>query len=164
MTPEQCCIAKWKRLNSRDGHEMREPSLPLSVSANRFLPIVHSALNGPGATIARRNASKLDGHYRPDPPSLPATGRVREAPQPGIYKASTVIFSNVAAMRSRNWKDKIRLYLRTARHTHDVPVGRTALSTLEGGKQCLLVTSGLAAIATVSMSACSKTGDEVLIA
>ena len=28
------------------------------------------------------------------------------APQPGVYKASTVIFPNVAAMRSREWKDK----------------------------------------------------------
>ena len=29
-----------------------------------------------------------------------------EAPQPGVFKASTVIFPNVAAMREREWKDK----------------------------------------------------------
>jgi cystathionine beta-lyase/cystathionine gamma-synthase len=28
------------------------------------------------------------------------------APQPGVFKASTVIFPNVAAMRARDWKDK----------------------------------------------------------
>ena len=27
------------------------------------------------------------------------------APQPGVFKASTVIFPNVAAMRHREWKD-----------------------------------------------------------
>ena len=35
---------------------------------------------------------------------VPPAGFV--APQPGVYKASTVIFPNVAAMRSREWKDK----------------------------------------------------------
>ena len=29
-----------------------------------------------------------------------------EAPQPGVFKASTVFFPTVAAMRSREWKDK----------------------------------------------------------
>jgi len=29
-----------------------------------------------------------------------------EAPQPGIFKASTVIFPNVAALRARDWKNK----------------------------------------------------------
>ena len=28
------------------------------------------------------------------------------APQPGIYKASTVFFADVAAMRARDWKTK----------------------------------------------------------
>ena len=28
------------------------------------------------------------------------------APQPGVYKASTVIFPTVAAMRARDWKHK----------------------------------------------------------
>ena len=29
-----------------------------------------------------------------------------DAPQPGVFKASTVIFPNVAAMRGRDWKNK----------------------------------------------------------
>ena len=29
-----------------------------------------------------------------------------EAPQQGVFKASTVVFPNVAAMRTREWKDK----------------------------------------------------------
>ena len=29
-----------------------------------------------------------------------------DSPQPGIFKASSVFFPNVAAMRSREWKDK----------------------------------------------------------
>ena len=29
-----------------------------------------------------------------------------DAPQPGVFKASTVIFANVAAMRARNWREK----------------------------------------------------------
>jgi cystathionine beta-lyase len=28
------------------------------------------------------------------------------APQPGVFKASTVIFPNVAALQARNWKEK----------------------------------------------------------
>ena len=37
-------------------------------------------------------------------PYTPPSGFV--APQPGVFKASTVIFPNVAAMRSFEWKDK----------------------------------------------------------
>ena len=37
-------------------------------------------------------------------PYLPPAGF--EAPQPGVHKASTVLFPDVAAMRRREWKDK----------------------------------------------------------
>lgn len=84
-----------------------------------------------------------------------------KAPQPGVYKASTVIFPSVAAMRARDWK-----------HRHGYTYGlhgtpttfqlEERLCTLEGGKRCVLLPSGLAAIANVSM-ALLKTGDEVLI-
>ena len=37
-------------------------------------------------------------------PYLPPSGFVSE--QPGVFKASTVIFPNVAALRARNWKEK----------------------------------------------------------
>ena len=83
------------------------------------------------------------------------------APQPGIFKASTVFFADVAAMRARDWKTK-------AGYTyglHGTPTTFTLeerLATLEGGTDCLLVPSGLAAISLVAF-ALLKTGGEVLI-
>ncbi len=83
------------------------------------------------------------------------------APQVGVHKASTVVFSNVAALRARNWKDK-------GGYTyglHGTPTTFTLeerIATLEGGLQTLLVPSGLAAIALVDM-ALLRAGDEVLI-
>ena len=84
-----------------------------------------------------------------------------EAPQPGIFKASTVIFPNTAAMRSRNWKNKTG-YTYGLHGTPTTFLLEERLNALEGGTQCLLVPSGLAAIANVSL-ALLKTGDEVLI-
>jgi len=83
------------------------------------------------------------------------------APQPGVFKASTVYFPNVAAMRHFEWKDKTAYTY----GLHGTPTTYTLeerLCTLEGGGQCLLVPSGLAAIATVAL-ALLKSGDEVLI-
>jgi cystathionine beta-lyase len=83
------------------------------------------------------------------------------APQPGVFKASTVFFADVAAMRARDWKTK-------AGYTyglHGTPTTFTLearLASLEGGTDCLLVPSGLAAISLVSF-ALLKTGGEVLI-
>ncbi len=92
-------------------------------------------------------------------PYQPPAGFV--APQPGVFKASTVIFANVATMRSVEWKDKTG-YTYGLHGTPTTYQLEERLCTLEGGLQCLLVTSGLAAIATVSMSLL-KSGDEVLI-
>lgn len=83
------------------------------------------------------------------------------APQPGVFKASTVFFPNVAAMRSREWKDKTG-YTYGLHGTPTSYLLEERLATLEGGAQCLLVPSGLAAIATVALSLL-KSGDEVLI-
>jgi cystathionine beta-lyase len=83
------------------------------------------------------------------------------APQPGVFKASTVFFPDVAAMRHFEWKDKTAYTY----GLHGTPTSYTLeerLCTLEGGGQCLLVPSGLAAIATVAM-ALLRSGDEVLI-
>lgn len=83
------------------------------------------------------------------------------APMMGVYKASTVIFQNVAAMRSRQWKDKSSYTY----GLHGTPTTFTLeerLCTLEGGLHCLLVPSGLAAIANVSLALLTS-GDEVLI-
>lgn len=83
------------------------------------------------------------------------------APQPGVFKASTVFFANVAALRTREWKDKSG-YTYGLHGTPTTFLLEERLCTLEGGLQCLLVPSGLAAIANVAL-ALLKTGDEVLI-
>ena len=83
------------------------------------------------------------------------------AMQPGVFKASTVIFPNVAALRARDWRSR-------AGYTyglHGTPTTFTLeerIATLEGGTYCTLAPSGLAAIATVNM-ALLKQGDEVLL-
>ena len=92
-------------------------------------------------------------------PYVPPAGFV--APQPGVFKASTVIFPSVAAMRSREWKDKSGYTY----GLHGTPTTFTLeerLCALEGGLQCVLVPSGLAAIANVAL-ALLQPGDEVLI-
>lgn len=83
------------------------------------------------------------------------------APQPPVHKASTVIFPNVAAMRAREWKDKTS-YTYGLHGTPTTYLLEERLATLEGAAQCLLVPSGLAAIANVAL-ALLRTGDEVLI-
>lgn len=92
-------------------------------------------------------------------PYTPPAGFV--APQPGVFKASTVIFPNVAAMRDFEWKDK-SAYTYGLHGTPTTYTLEERLCTLEGGTQCLLVPSGLAAIANVALSLL-HTGDEVLI-
>ena len=83
------------------------------------------------------------------------------APQPGVFKASTVFFTSVAAMREVEWKDKTG-YTYGLHGTPTTYQLEERLCTLEGGLQCLLVPSGLSAVATVAMSLL-KTGDEVLL-
>ncbi len=84
-----------------------------------------------------------------------------EAPQIGVFKASTVIFPNVAAMRTREWMDK-SAYTYGLHGTPTTFTLEERLATLEGGTHCILTPSGLAAIAHVDL-ALLKTGDEVLI-
>jgi cystathionine beta-lyase len=83
------------------------------------------------------------------------------APQVGVFKASTVYFPTVASMRSREWKDK-SAYTYGLHGTPTSYALEERLCTLEGGIHCLLVPSGLAAVALVAMSML-KAGDEVLI-
>jgi cystathionine beta-lyase len=83
------------------------------------------------------------------------------APQPGVFKASTVIFPSVAAMRHFEWKDKTA-YTYGLHGTPTTYMLEERLCTLEGGLQCLLLPSGLAAIANVALSLL-RTGDEVLM-
>lgn len=92
-------------------------------------------------------------------PYVPPAGFA--APQPGVFKASTVFFPTVADMRAREWKDKTAYTY----GLHGTPTTYTLeerISALEGGLQSLLVPSGLAAIANVALSLL-KTGDTVLI-
>ena len=83
------------------------------------------------------------------------------APQPGVYKASTVIFPNVAALRARDWKHKTG-YTYGLHGTPTTFQLEERIATLEGAKQCLLVPSGLAAIACVDFALLAS-GDEVLL-
>jgi len=84
-----------------------------------------------------------------------------DAPQPGVFKASTVYFPSVAAMRSREWKNKTA-YTYGLHGTPTTYLLEERLCALEGGLQCVLVPSGLAAIANTAL-ALLKAGDEVLI-
>jgi cystathionine beta-lyase len=92
-------------------------------------------------------------------PYVPPAGFV--APQPGVFKASTVIFSDVASLRARNWKYK-EGYTYGLHGTPTTFMLEERIATLEGGTHCVLVPSGLAAIATVDMALLSA-GDEVLL-
>jgi cysteine-S-conjugate beta-lyase len=92
-------------------------------------------------------------------PYIPPAGF--EAPQPGVFKASTVYFPTVANMRQREWKDK-SAYTYGLHGTPTTYTLEERLCTLEGGAQCVLVPSGLAALATVAL-ALLHSGDEVLL-
>ncbi len=84
-----------------------------------------------------------------------------EAPMPGVHKASTVIFKDVAALRDREWRHKTGYTY----GLHGTPTTFTLeerIATLEGGLQCLLAPSGLAALALVNQALLGQ-GDEVLI-
>ncbi len=83
------------------------------------------------------------------------------APQPGIFKASTVIFPNVAAMRARDWREKAG-YTYGLHGTPTTFLLEERIAALEGGKQCVLVPSGLAAIANVNLALLTS-GGEVLL-
>jgi cystathionine beta-lyase len=78
-----------------------------------------------------------------------------------IHHASTVLFENVAAMRSGEWKEK-NAYTYGLHGTPTTFTLEARLAEIEGGKHCLLAPSGLAAIAMIDM-ALLKTGDDVLL-
>jgi cystathionine beta-lyase len=78
-----------------------------------------------------------------------------------IHHASTVLFKDVAAMRSRNWQDKSAYTY----GLHGTPTSFTLearLAEIEQGTHCLLAPSGLAAITLVNM-ALLQSGDDVLL-
>jgi cystathionine beta-lyase len=84
-----------------------------------------------------------------------------EALPPAVHKASTVIFPNVQAMRTQEWKDKSGYTY----GLHGTPTTFTLeerIATIEGGRFCVLAPSGLAAVALVDM-AFLRQGDELLL-
>jgi cystathionine beta-lyase len=83
------------------------------------------------------------------------------APQLGVYKASTVMFDNVAALRARDWRSKAG-YTYGLHGTPTTFALEERIATLEGGTETVLVPSGLAAVALVDL-ALLKQGDEVLL-
>ncbi|MEO8298693.1 MAG: PLP-dependent transferase [Burkholderiales bacterium] len=83
------------------------------------------------------------------------------APQPGVFKASTVFFPNVAASRDRRWIDK-SAYTYGLHGTPTTFTLEARLATLEGARHVILCPSGLAAITLVDI-ALLKAGDEMLL-
>jgi cysteine-S-conjugate beta-lyase len=84
-----------------------------------------------------------------------------DSPQIGVHKASTVIFKDVAAMRSRDWKKKDS-YTYGLHGTPTTFALEERIASLEGGLQCVLVPSGLAAIISVDLALLGQ-GDEMLL-
>nr|WP_283093289.1 cystathionine beta-lyase [Noviherbaspirillum sp. L7-7A] len=78
-----------------------------------------------------------------------------------IHHASTVLFKDVAALRSRNWQDKTG-YTYGLHGTPTTFTLEARLAAIEGGSHCVLAPSGLAAIAMVDL-ALLRTGDDVLL-
>ncbi|MDM5180931.1 cystathionine beta-lyase [Massilia sp. DJPM01] len=78
-----------------------------------------------------------------------------------IHHASTVLFKDVAAMRSGEWKDK-NAYTYGLHGTPTTFTLEARLAAIEDGQFCLLAPSGLAAIAMVDF-ALLKSGDDVLL-
>ena len=84
-----------------------------------------------------------------------------DSPAPGVFKASTVIFPNTAALRARDWRRRDG-YTYGLHGTPTTFLLEERIASLEGGLQCVLVPSGLAAVALVDMALLSP-GDEVLL-
>lgn len=78
-----------------------------------------------------------------------------------IHHASTVLFKNVAAMRSGDWKEK-NAYTYGLHGTPTTFTLEARLAEIEDGRHCLLAPSGLAAIAMVDF-ALLRSGDDVLL-
>ncbi|MFM8768614.1 MAG: cystathionine beta-lyase [Rubrivivax sp.] len=80
---------------------------------------------------------------------------------PAVHKASTVMFKDVAALRSRMTQGK-QGYTYGLHGTPTTYTLEQRVASLEGGLYCELAPSGLAAITIVNM-AFLKSGDEVLL-
>lgn len=81
--------------------------------------------------------------------------------QPPVYRASTVVFENMAAVASHTWQNK-QAYTYGLHGTPSSFVLEEHLASLEGGAHCLLLPSGLAALSLVDY-ALLQAGDELLL-
>lgn len=84
-----------------------------------------------------------------------------DAYPPGIHRASTVLFENVAALRSGDWKNKTA-YTYGLHGTPTTFTLEARLAEIEGGTHCLLAPSGLSAISMVDFAFLAS-GDDVLL-
>lgn len=80
---------------------------------------------------------------------------------PPVYKASTVFFRSVKAMRAHDWRQE-NSYGYGLDNTPTTLTLAHQIATLEGGAHALLCPSGLSALAVVNL-ALLKAGDEVLL-
>ena len=78
-----------------------------------------------------------------------------------IHHASTVLFRDVAALRSRDWQEK-SAYTYGLHGTPTTFTLEARLAEIEGGSDCLLAPSGLAAIAMIDL-ALLRAGDDFLV-
>jgi cystathionine beta-lyase len=83
------------------------------------------------------------------------------SPQVPVHKASSVFFNTVEDMRTRQWLDKSG-YTYGLHGTPTTFILEERLCQLEGAKHCLLLPSGLAALAQVNMALLAA-GDELLL-
>ena len=83
------------------------------------------------------------------------------APQPGVFKASSIFFPDVKSMRSWDWKDK-SAFTYGSHGTPTTYVLEERMATLEGGTYCVLVPTGLASISVIGL-ALLQAGDHILL-
>jgi cystathionine beta-lyase len=92
-------------------------------------------------------------------PYVPPAGFA--AVPPAVHKASTVMFRDTAALRSRSWKSR-EGYTYGLHGTPTTFTLEERIASLEGGTHAVLTPSGLAAITLVNQ-ALLEHGDEVLL-
>ncbi len=125
----------------------------MAADGTQFTESIHADLpEGHGPTLDP--VTQLIHH-----PYVPPEGF--EAMAPAVHRASTVIFPNTKALHARQWKEKTG-YVYGLHGTPTTFTLEERIASLEGGGQCLLVPSGLAAISLVDI-ALLRAGDEVLI-
>lgn len=81
--------------------------------------------------------------------------------EPGVHRASTVLFPDVAALRARDWRSKAG-YTYGLHGTPTTFILEERLAELDGGRHCVLCPSGLSAIALVDFALLQQ-GDHVLL-